>query len=94
MTDTTYNGWANYETWRVNLEMFDGIQANEFSSFSVYHTDCAYELAQELKDYAEQILSDTTPQGLALDYAFAFLGEVNWQEIAQHMIDDYILQNV
>ena len=20
-----YNGWTNYETWRVNLEMFDGM---------------------------------------------------------------------
>ena len=19
-----YNGWTNYETWRVNLEIFDG----------------------------------------------------------------------
>ena len=24
MKDTTYNGWTNYATWRVNLEMFDG----------------------------------------------------------------------
>ena len=24
MTDQKYNGWANYETWRVNLELFDG----------------------------------------------------------------------
>jgi len=23
MTDS-YNGWTNYATWRVNLEMFDG----------------------------------------------------------------------
>ena len=23
-TDNTYNGWSNYATWRVNLEIFDG----------------------------------------------------------------------
>ena len=23
MTDNTYNGWTNYETWRVKLEMID-----------------------------------------------------------------------
>ena len=23
MTKETYNGWTNYATWRVNLEMFD-----------------------------------------------------------------------
>jgi hypothetical protein len=22
--DTKYNGWTNYATWRVNLEMVDG----------------------------------------------------------------------
>ena len=26
MTDTKYNGWTNYATWRVNLEMFDGFE--------------------------------------------------------------------
>ena len=23
-TENTYNGWTNYETWRLNLELFDG----------------------------------------------------------------------
>lgn len=23
-TENTYNGWSNYETWRVGLEVFDG----------------------------------------------------------------------
>jgi hypothetical protein len=27
--------------------------------------------------------------GLALDYAEAFLANVNWYEIAQHMIENY-----
>ena len=25
MNDKTYNGWTNYATWRVNLEIFDGM---------------------------------------------------------------------
>jgi len=28
-----YNGWANYETWRVNLEYFDG---DDFERFEDY----------------------------------------------------------
>jgi hypothetical protein len=28
-----YNGWANYETWRVNLEYFDG---DDFERFDDY----------------------------------------------------------
>lgn len=26
---TTYNGWTNYATWRVNLEIFDGTSASD-----------------------------------------------------------------
>ena len=28
MKDNKYNGWTNYETWRVNLECFDGWEEN------------------------------------------------------------------
>ena len=80
----TYNGWTNYATWRVNLEMFDGFDPREH--FSRYDRDEAYNLAHDLKEYAEEYLSETSPQGLALDYALAFLGEVNFHEIAEHMI--------
>jgi hypothetical protein len=30
MSDTKYNGWTNYATWRVNLEMFDGANWNDY----------------------------------------------------------------
>jgi hypothetical protein len=41
--------------------------------------------------YAEEVIFDCAevPDGLARDYAQAFLDAVNWREIAQHMIDDY-----
>ena len=29
MSDTKYNGWTNYATWRVNLEIFDGNELDE-----------------------------------------------------------------
>ena len=29
MQDNTYNGWTNYATWRVNLEIFDGMSADD-----------------------------------------------------------------
>ena len=91
MTDETYNGWTNYATWRVNLEMFDGVDPRDISTR--FHPDEAYNLGHDLKEWAEQLLSDTSPQGLALDYALAFLGEVNWHEIAEHLIEDYLSEN-
>lgn len=91
MTDKTYNGWTNYATWRVKLELFDYADPRDFSTR--FHPDEAYNLGHDLKEYAEQLLADTTPQGLALDYAYAFLSEVNWHEIAEHLIEDYISEN-
>lgn len=90
MTDKTYNGWTNYATWRVNLEVFDGANWNDYYIGSFPEP---YDLGLALKEYVEQLLADTTPQGLALDYAYAFLSEVNWHEIAEHLIEDYISEN-
>jgi hypothetical protein len=46
-------------------------------------------LADGLSDYADQVLFEcATVEGLAADYARAFLADVNWYEIAQHMLDE------
>lgn len=81
MTDNTYNGWTNYATWRVNLEMFDydGASDNDLD---------AYDLGLNLRDSAMDLISQEA-SGLALDYAQAFLDDVNWYEIAERMIENY-----
>jgi hypothetical protein len=73
MTDTKYNGWTNYATWRVNLEIFDSLPFEDFSDADdvEYYVECSSE------------------PGLARDYALAFLSDVNWREIAQHMLEEY-----
>ena len=84
-SEKKHNGWTNYATWRVNLEVFDGMDVREF--FSNYSD--AYQLSKELKEYAENIIdADGTREGLAVHYALAFLSDVNWYEIAEHMLDD------
>jgi hypothetical protein len=71
MKNETYNGWTNYATWRI-LEIFDGL-----------HSDMDGEkvTAEICKEYAEEVLSENG-EGFALDYARAFISDVNWQEIA------------
>jgi hypothetical protein len=88
-----YNGWSNYATWRVNLEVFDGFDPTEY--YSEFDASEPYELGQNLKQYAEEVIFECAevPQGLARDYADAFLGAVNWYEIAQHMINDFAEEN-
>ena len=82
MTQQTYNGWTNYATWRVRLEMFDaydGASDNDLDE---------YDLGQSLREMAQETILEQG-KGLALDYALAFLDDVNWVEIAEHMIEDY-----
>ena len=76
-----YNGWTNYATWRINLEMLDGLDVSEWAD---NHSD----LANQLKDYVESVIDETTPDGLAKDYALAFINDVNWYEIAEHLISE------
>jgi hypothetical protein len=87
MANDRYNGWSNYATWRVNLEMIDGMDAEDIG------IDNKFDLADYLKEYCTDILeSETQHKGtsvpLALSYALAFLSDVNWQEIAEHMLEN------
>jgi len=82
----TYNGWTNYATWRVNLEMFDSLTVLEFCGRD---SVVVSELADEIKSFAEEIIDQGSQEGYARSYAFAFLSDVNWAQIASRMLDDF-----
>lgn len=79
MNNEKYNGWTNYATWRVNLEVFDGFEIDQ---------DDAYDLSEYLKEYLSDYLIETTSEGIARDYALAFVSDVNYHEIAEHLIEN------
>ena len=91
----TYNGWTNYETWRVNLEMLDGMSCEDFGlRIDVDDVDgSSRELASGLESYCAELV-EMDAKGLALDLALSFLNKVEWQEIAEHMVEDHIAQQV
>jgi len=80
-----YNGWTNYETWRVNLEIFDGMTARDLTGLRV---PTISELKDAAKEYAQQLIEDTSPEGFARDYALTFLDAVEWWEIAGRLAAD------
>ena len=75
MTNETHNGWTNYATWRVNLEVFDGADLWENAS------------AEFCKDLVEEQI-ELDAKGIARDYALAFISDVDWEEIAEHLKED------
>ena len=93
--DTTYNGWTNYATWRVNLEICDdylnSIIADAHHGY-IERYESISDIADHLKDVADDAVSNygETTDGLALDYARAFLSDVNFYEIAEHWNDELV----
>jgi hypothetical protein len=92
MNDTTYNGWTNYATWRVQLEMFDNIPAQDFNGVDDEEPN-VYQLSLDMKERAEYYIECSSEAGFARDYAMAFLSDVNWYELAEHMVAAYVEEN-
>jgi hypothetical protein len=92
--EQTYNGWTNYATWRVMLEIFDGRYPLEIFDGYAYDQEGAEHTvtADECESYVSEILDVSSDVGSGFDlvrsYADAFLNEVNWYEIANHINDD------
>ena len=80
MSDKRHNGWTNYATWRVNLEIIDG-----HDWYECEHVDADY-----LKSLVEDLVFSQHEESLMSDYANAFLSEVNYHEIAEHIINESI----
>ena len=81
----SYNGWTNYATWRVNLEIL-----GDMDWYETEHVDVDY-----LQELVENIVFDNYAQpknGLMEDYARAFLNEVNYHEILEHILDEKEIQ--
>ena len=77
-----HNGWTNYATWRVNLEVINGI---------VFETKTCATTIKEIID--DVVFSQYDGMNsLMYDYASAFISEVNFYEIAQSINEELELQ--
>jgi hypothetical protein len=97
-TDTTYNGWANYETWCVSLWLGNEQgshesmqeQARESLQNAIDNDDDKEAAVSSLAKWIEELHSESQPDlsGVFADLMNAALGAVNWREIAHHYIDE------
>ena len=94
-----YNGYTNYETWRVNLHI-SNLQSeqdywNDRASFAMAHSDpsndyldARCELAESLRDaFLEKYDEQKPANSILADLLRAALSEVNWHELAGHYVD-------
>ena len=82
MNNNKYNGWTNYATWRVNLEIIDGIE---------FETKMC---AAAIKEIVEDVVFSQYDgmNSLMYDYASSFISEVNFYEIAESINEELKLQ--
>jgi hypothetical protein len=85
MSTTDYNGWTNYATWRVNLEIFSNVVWSDHVT--------AEELQEWLDEYLFSNCAKDGANSVLVDYAKAFLSDVNYYEIARYINEEIDLQS-
>jgi hypothetical protein len=101
-SDSSYNGWSNYETWVVNLWLGNDedsyntcrslaqrciLEAVADEVFSRKERAC-YQLSNELKEMIEERNPIASEASVYADLLNASIGEINWKEIANGYLEE------
>ena len=90
-----YHGWTNYETWCVNLWLGNDEASDSYWYDQAYNVRMEFEedtqehtLADMLKDAVEEgAEEEINNASMYSDLLRAAISEVNFGEIAKHMLD-------
>ena len=90
-----YNGWSNWETWNANLWIDNDWRMSESFSLQAgdllgsYEKDEAIErLSGRIEEFFRAQMPETS--GFFDDIVSMVMRDVNWREIAQSIIDDWM----
>jgi len=87
MENKTYNGWSNYATWRINLEHFSDRSLEDLKENYEMCED-VYDVAQSIQAETEDYIYTLSENDMVVNYALAFVDDVNWNEIATLIYED------
>jgi hypothetical protein len=90
---STYNGWSNWETWKTNLEILDGSDAQDLG-IDHYTLEEAYEASSIVKEYVEECIShEFTHDGFISGIVYDFINNVNWFELTRGILEQWKIDN-
>ena len=87
MTRKEYNGWTNYETWVTKLWLDNDEGSYRYWADQARHADIAT-LAKQLESEHDEAIPENMTTGLFADLLTSALQEVNWEEIAESLIEE------
>lgn len=89
MSEETYNGWTNYATWRVNLELISGDWVYDSFDEKPEQDQLASYLEDTTQEFVRESVGDYNEEHVATQYAMAFMDDVDWYEIAEAILADW-----
>lgn len=82
---STYNGWTNWETWKTNLELVDGMTGEDVGM----DVDMdKFEAGELLKDHCMEIAGQWETNSFVSGIVWEFFLQVDWPEIAEHLLSE------
>ena len=88
MSDNSYNGWANYETWNINLwlqndETFYNHAVGELRFILEAHEwDWENVSLAEVRGLIRDVLGSKTPDGVSTSHS-----DIDWLEISDALLE-------
>lgn len=92
--DKTYNGWANYETWVINMWLSndEGIYEETNGIIEQQLNEPVITACEALKDFVEELAEATTSgvlggSSFVTDLFQGALSEVDWREVVTNWVE-------